>query len=99
MVVDAARGGIVDEAALAAAADEGRLLGAALDVFATEPLEPGSPLRASDRVLLSPHTAGSTAESQLQLVSTCVENMRRAIAGEPVRHVRNEVDPVVRRRR
>ncbi len=99
VVVDAARGGIVDEDALAAAVESGRIAAAALDVFATEPLPAGSPLRRSDRILLSPHAAGVTTQSQSRIVAVTLDNLRRAMAGEPVRNVRNGADPVVRRRR
>lgn len=98
VVVNAARGGIVDEAALAAALVGGALRAAALDVFATEPLPADSPLRASDRVLLSPHAAGATAEATGRIVTVTIENLRRAVRGEPVQYVCNGVDPLVRRR-
>lgn len=98
-VVNAARGGVVDEPALLDALDRGALAGAALDVYATEPLPADSPLRSHDRVLLSPHAAGATPEAQSRLIHLVIENIRRAVSGEPVHHVVNGVDPLVRRRR
>ena len=59
-LVNVARGGLVDEEALVRALDSGRLGGACLDVFATEPLPPSSPLWTHPRVLVSPHVAGVT---------------------------------------
>jgi D-3-phosphoglycerate dehydrogenase / 2-oxoglutarate reductase len=97
-VVNAARGGIVDEAALVEALDAGRLAGAALDVYATEPLPLDSALRASDRVLLSPHAAGATREAQGRLIATVIDNLRRAVHGDDVNHVVNGLPPLVRRR-
>ncbi len=98
-LVDAARGGIVDESAVAAAVVEGALAGAAFDVYATEPLPKGSPLRESDRILLSPHAAGASRQALAAIVAMMTDNLHRAVAGEPVRAVRNGVDPVVRRRK
>ena len=97
-VVNAARGGLVDEDALLEAVRSGRLAGAALDVYATEPLPADSPLRAEERILLSPHAGGATREAQGRLIAAVVENVRRAVSGEPVEHVVNGVDPVIRRR-
>ena len=68
-VVNAARGGLVDEAALLRLLDEGHLGGAALDTFATEPLQADSPLRAHPKLILTPHLGASTSEAQ-QAVST-----------------------------
>ncbi|KAB8196151.1 phosphoglycerate dehydrogenase [Lysobacter maris] len=68
-LINAARGGLVDEAALLALLDEGHLAGAALDTFATEPLQAESPLRAHPRLILTPHLGASTSEAQ-QAVST-----------------------------
>lgn len=97
VVVDAARGGIVDEEALVACLDDATLLGAALDVFGTEPLPASSPLR-HDRVLLSPHASGATGQARLAIIGNALANLRRVVAGEPVRDVQNGVDPLVRRR-
>jgi D-3-phosphoglycerate dehydrogenase len=97
-LVNAARGGIVDEAALQAAIASDALAGAALDVYATEPLPADSPLRSDDRILLSPHAGGATREAQGRLIGAVVDNVRRAVTGEPVQHVVNGVDPIVRRR-
>ena len=96
IVVNAGRGGLVDEDALIAALDGGALAGAALDVFATEPLAPGSPLRGNDRVLLSPHIAGATAESRMRIFSMIAGNLSRAMRGEPLEGVVNGAPPLVR---
>jgi D-3-phosphoglycerate dehydrogenase len=98
VVVNAARGGIVDEAALKTLLDDGHLAGAALDVYDTEPLAAGHPLRTTDRVLLSPHVAGATAQARLRIAVAVQRNLARAVNGEPVQDVVNGVDPVVRRR-
>src|SRR2546421_6986736 len=64
VVVNTARGELVDEAALAEAVREKRIGGAAIDVFAVEPLPADAPLRKLERVILTPHLAASTAEAQ-----------------------------------
>src|SRR4051812_49533903 len=97
-VVNAGRGGIVDEDGLLAHLRSGRLAGAALDVYATQPLPADSPLRADDRILLSPHAARATREAQGRLIGAVVENVRRGVGGEPVDNVVNGIDPQVRRR-
>src|SRR5687768_11212148 len=68
-VVNAARGGLVDEDALLKLLDEGHLAGAALDTFVTEPLPKDSPLRDHPKLILTPHLGASTGEAQ-QAVST-----------------------------
>jgi D-3-phosphoglycerate dehydrogenase / 2-oxoglutarate reductase len=68
-LINAARGGLVDEDALLDALDSGQLAGAALDTFATEPLQPDSKLRAHPKLVLTPHLGASTGEAQ-QAVST-----------------------------
>ena len=98
LLVNAARGGVVDEAALVEALHAGHLGGAALDVFAVEPLPADSPLREAPGVLLSPHAAGSTAQAVLRILGQTTANLRRVLAGEPVVDVVNGVDARVRRR-
>lgn len=81
VLVNAARGGIVDEAALASALREGRLGGAALDVFETEPLTAaaGEKFKGLPNILLTPHIAGVTAESNVRVSRVTVENVLRAL--------------------
>lgn len=100
LLVNASRGGIVDEAAVVALIDEGRLAGAAFDVYATEPLPSDSPLLSipRERVLLTPHVAGSTAQSVTRLMQRTVANLGRAVRGEPLEDVVNGVGPLVRRK-
>jgi D-3-phosphoglycerate dehydrogenase len=90
-LLNAGRGGVVDEDALVRALDAGRLAGAALDVFATEPLPADSPLRGRDDVLLSPHAAGVTREAYQNLRARLVEQLDRVLSGEPPRAVVNGV--------
>lgn len=68
-LINAARGGLVDEEALLRVLDEGHLAGAALDTFVTEPLQKDSPLRGNAKLILTPHLGASTSEAQ-QAVST-----------------------------
>ncbi|MFI9589797.1 NAD(P)-dependent oxidoreductase [Nonomuraea sp. NPDC052265] len=98
LLVNAARGGVVDQAALVAALRDGHLGGAALDVFDTEPLPAGDPLRDLPDVLLSPHAAGVTPEATTRLVTATLDNLAAALEGREVRAVLNGVSPVVRRR-
>ncbi len=81
IVVNTARGGLIDEDALAAALGEGRLAGAGLDVFTAEPPPSDHPLFASDRVVLSPHSAGLTQESAARMSVFAVQNILDFFAG------------------
>ena len=77
IVINTARGGIIDEAALLAALDSGHIRAAGLDTFLVEPLPMGDPLAASSRVLLTPHSAALTEES---LIAMGVMTARNALA-------------------
>ena len=90
ILVDLSRGGIVDHAALTAALDDGRLAGAALDVFPTEPLPADAPLWSREDVLISPHCSGVYAGWERRSVEMFSDNLRRWISGEPLQNV---VDP------
>ncbi|HEX3097249.1 MAG TPA: hydroxyacid dehydrogenase [Usitatibacter sp.] len=79
ILVNTARGGIVDEAAVAAALREGRLGGAALDVFDAEPLAAGSPLAGAPRLILTPHIAGVTVESNERVSSMIASRVAEAL--------------------
>ena len=76
-LINAARGGVVDEAALSKALVEGEIAGAALDVYAEEPIPDGSPLREAPNLVLAPHLGASTAEAQ-ELVATEITAAVRA---------------------
>jgi len=79
-LVNVARGGVVDEPALAAALAEGHLAGAALDVFSNEPLEGDSPLRSAPNLVLTPHLGASTGEAQELVATEIAEAVRAALA-------------------
>ncbi|NGN68765.1 phosphoglycerate dehydrogenase [Streptomyces sp. A7024] len=82
-IVNAARGGIVDEEALAAALKEGRVAGAGLDVYASEPCT-DSPLFQFDSVVATPHLGASTGEAQEKAGIAVAKSVRLALAGELV---------------
>ncbi|MGI8578142.1 MAG: D-2-hydroxyacid dehydrogenase [Nocardioidaceae bacterium] len=92
VLVDVGRGGVVDEPALVRALQQGRLAGAALDVFATEPLPPDSPLWELPNVLVSPHTAGLSVRENERIVALFTENLRRYLAGG---ELLSRVDPAL----
>lgn len=75
-VVNASRGGVVDESALAAALHAGEIAGAALDVYETEPLPADSPLRDAPNLVLTPHLGASTAEAQVGVATEVAEKIR-----------------------
>ncbi len=84
VLVNTARGGLVDEAALVAALCEGRLRAAGLDVFAREPAGADNPLFALDRVVVAPHVAWLTPETLERSLAVAIENCRRLREGEPL---------------
>jgi D-3-phosphoglycerate dehydrogenase / 2-oxoglutarate reductase len=81
-LINTARGPLLDEAALVAALDSGKLGGAALDVMAAEPLPKDSPLLGRDNVILTPHTAFYSVEALDELQTKCASDVARVLSGE-----------------
>ncbi|MEG4964714.1 phosphoglycerate dehydrogenase, partial [Microcoleus sp. K4-C2] len=89
-IINCARGGIIDEAALAEAIKEGKIAGAALDVYEHEPLEADSPLRSvGQNIVLTPHLGASTAEAQVNVAIDVAEQIRDVLLGLPARSAVN----------
>jgi phosphoglycerate dehydrogenase-like enzyme len=82
ILVNTSRGPLVDEAALAAALADGRIAGAALDVFESEPLPPTSPLLRAPNTVLTPHIAAGTRDAMRAKMRAIAANLRRFLAGE-----------------
>jgi glyoxylate reductase len=82
LLVNTARGGIVDEAAVCAALASGRLGAAGLDVFATEPLPMDSPLLTVPNLVLAPHIGSATRETRARMAELCVKNLVAGLRGE-----------------
>ena len=92
VLVNVGRGAVVDEAALVERLQDGTLAGAALDVFAEEPLPAESPLWGLENVIVSPHNAALVEAEEARIVDLFCDNLRRRREGEPLR---NELDPEV----
>lgn len=86
ILINTARGGLVEETALMDALADGRLSGAGLDVLAAEPAPTDHPLFSLPNVVLSPHVAWLTQETLERSLTVAVENCRRLEAGEPLLH-------------
>lgn len=86
LLVNVARGAIVDRGALDRALAGGRLGGVGLDVFWEEPWDPADPLFARDDVVALPHVAGSTEESFTRIAAVVARNVRAWLRGEPLAH-------------
>ena len=99
-VVNCARGGIVDEPALAEAVEDGVLEGAAVDVFAEEPVDLDNPLLDVEDVIVTPHLGASTEAAQENVATSITDQILAAFAGEPVVNALNapSVDESVFRR-
>jgi glyoxylate reductase len=82
VLVNTARGGIVDEGALARALADGHLFAAGVDVFEQEPLAESSPLRALDNCVLTPHVGSATVETRRRMAALAVDNLLAGLAGE-----------------
>jgi phosphoglycerate dehydrogenase-like enzyme len=86
VLVNISRGPVVDEEALVGALRAGHLGGACLDVFATEPLPPGSPLWDMPNVIVSPHSAATVAAENGLITDLFIDNLQRWLAGQPLRN-------------
>ena len=87
VVVNVSRGSLLDEAALLVLLEQGRLRGAALDVFATEPLPANHPFWRHPRVLVSPHVSGVTTGFWERETALIVDNIKRYLEGAPLTNV------------
>ncbi|HEY3254984.1 MAG TPA: D-2-hydroxyacid dehydrogenase [Polyangiaceae bacterium] len=88
LLLNTARGGLVDEGALSAALTTGKLAGAALDVLSSEPPSADNPLLSAPNCVITPHLAWTSLPARQRLLTTSVENVRAHLAGSPV-HVVN----------
>src|SRR3954465_10958270 len=88
-VINCARGGLIDEIALADALRSGQIAAAALDVFETEPLPGDSPLRALSNIVLTPHLGASTAEAQESVGIEIAQSIRAALLEGTIRNAVN----------
>lgn len=89
VLINTARGGLIVEEDLVRALQEGVIAGAGLDVLVREPPPPDHPLYALENVVLTPHSSGHSIESMTELRRRVVEEVVRALRGEPLRHVVN----------
>jgi D-3-phosphoglycerate dehydrogenase len=88
-VINVARGGVVDELALAEALAAGTIAGAAVDVYSTEPPPADHPLRSAPNIILTPHLGASTAEAQTRVAVEAAEQVREVLAGRSARYAVN----------
>ena len=88
-IINCARGGLIDETALAEALHSGQVAGAALDVFETEPLPPDSVLRQAPNLVLTPHLGASTAEAQESVGIEIAQSIRAALLDGTIRNAVN----------
>ncbi|MDB5075084.1 MAG: D-isomer specific 2-hydroxyacid dehydrogenase NAD-binding protein, partial [Chloroflexi bacterium] len=89
VLINLARGAVVDEPAMIAALQSGKLAGAALDVAAKEPLPADSPLWDMPNVLISPHSASTTTSENGKITELFCDNLRRYLEGQPLRNILN----------
>ena len=83
MLINTARGGLVDETALVEALESGKLRGAAVDVVSQEPMSAGNPLLSTRKCIITPHIAWAPMESRQRLLDCVVENIRAFLDGNP----------------
>ena len=86
-LINTARGGIVEEQALADALNAGQLAGAGVDVLDHEPMSPDTPLKTAENCIITPHIAWSALETRERLVQIVADNLRNYLAGHPTNQV------------
>ncbi|MEN6372650.1 MAG: phosphoglycerate dehydrogenase [Armatimonadota bacterium] len=84
-IINVARGGIIDEAALAGALVDGKVAGAAIDVYSSEPISPNNPLLGAPNIITTPHLGASTKEAQSKVAVDVAEQIVDYLNGKPVR--------------
>ena len=95
-LINVGRGAVIDESALLKALSGGKLAGAALDVFETEPLPVESPIWSNDRIIVSPHMSCDLEDTQDRLAQVFLENFDRYLEGRPLHNVVNKAAGYVR---
>ena len=88
ILINTSRGQLIDEAALTAALESGKIKAAGLDVASSEPIAEDNPLLYAPNCILTPHMAWSATEARQRLMDICVENLKAYIGGQPVNLVR-----------
>ena len=88
-VVNCARGGVISEAALVKALEEGKIAGCALDVFEQEPLPTDSPLLKFDNCIVTPHLGAATSEAKVNVAIEIAESVRDALLGKGIANAAN----------
>jgi len=94
LLINTARGKLIDEPALVAALQSGRLAGAGLDTFAMEPVDPANPLLVMPNVVCTPHIAAFTTDAAVQMGTIAAHNIISYLRGE-IYDARNFLNPVV----
>jgi phosphoglycerate dehydrogenase-like enzyme len=97
VIINVSRGAIVDEAALAHALKEGRIQGAGLDVFSTEPISPENPMLDAPNAILTPHIAGATNESRVRIIDLTIDNVVRVLRRQEPVNIVNGIKPKISR--
>jgi phosphoglycerate dehydrogenase-like enzyme len=97
VIINVSRGAIVDEAALAHALKEGRIQGAGLDVFSTEPISPENPMLDAPNAILTPHIAGATNESRVRIIDLTIDNVVRVLKRQEPVNIVNGIKPKISR--
>lgn len=89
VLINTGRGGLINEADLAAALNSGKIAAACLDVLSTEPPSPGNPLLSAKNCFITPHMAWATFEARQRLMNITLENLKKFLSGKPENVIRS----------